>query len=149
MANSHDGNPPKRGIGVSAETDEATDFKSLLANFQDSINKEVKQTISTFESTVSKQFVSLVQQAEDINTRKFNQLNTEVASIKSRQNQTEADMATMRAQVAEMQEVLSIAKKAVITKRDIDADEWTRDAQLHVLRVGVENVVPKTQLLIW
>jgi len=138
--------PPKRGAGVLSETNDAEDFKSLLAEFQQSVNHEVKQTITSFESRMSNEFVSLVQKAEELNSRKFNHLNVEVADIKSRQKQSEDDMATMRAQVQEMQKVLSIAEKAVITQRDVDADEWSRDPLLHVLRIGASEEISRCKL---
>ena len=120
------------GAESDADTIARSDLDDLLA----------AQSTKMLESNTA-----LLRAYDKAQQKRFAGIDAGLADVNAKQEKADAEMQKMRASITALEKGLAVAETTVAVRADLDAEDFDREPDVSVLRLGAAELVAKTSLL--
>jgi hypothetical protein len=136
MAEANRSRSRERGNQADSTTVSRTELEDSLEKTKLSISAESSKTIQAMEHTITSNFSTLIRAVDTANQKRFGGIETELESMRQRMDASEASSSELRSQLQDMSKALVVAEQPQPTRRDLNADDWDKEADHSMLRIN-------------
>ncbi len=141
--------PGKRGPGadepvLKSELDQfLSEWKAQIANEHKMSQQQFVVTVEAHTTTLFSQLQASTDAKFQVQDAKLDELHKQFQQLRTSQDELGKDNTNLRREMESLSTSMARAEQATVTQAEIDAEDFSREPRLNVLRVGSEKLLSK------
>ena len=141
--------PGKRGPGadepvLKSELDQfLSEWKAQIANEHQMSQKQFVVTVEAHTTTLFSRLQASTDAKFQVQDAKLDELHKQFQQLRTSQDELGKDNTNLRREMESLSTSMARAEQATVTQAEIDAEDFSREPRLNVLRVGSEKLLSK------